>query len=121
VLLDRERIECALDALIENAVNATRNGDLIEVAAGVEGDATTIDVIDGGAGIPPEDLQRIFGRFARGNRIGGRRNNGTGLGLPVVKAIAEAHGGSVSVSSRPNVRTTFRLRLNGRAGGGVTP
>jgi two-component system OmpR family sensor kinase len=114
VLVDRERIECALDALIENAVKATRDGDLIRLTASSEGHGTVIDVTDEGAGISPEDLPRIFERFSRGQGSGPRRNGGTGLGLPLVKAIAEAHGGTVAVWSEPGKGTTFRLRLNGR-------
>jgi signal transduction histidine kinase len=113
VLVDRERIECALDALVENAVHATTDGELIEIAARVEGDTTTIEVTDDGVGIAPADIPAIFGRFARINGDGYGRN-GTGLGLSVVKAIAEAHGGSVTASSEPGKGTTFRLRLNGR-------
>jgi signal transduction histidine kinase len=111
VLVDRERVECAIDALIENAVHATVEGDLIELAAGVEGEATTIEVIDEGAGIPPGDLPNIFERFSRGRSNGLGHNGGTGLGLPVVKAIAEAHGGSVTVSSELGNGTRFRLQL----------
>jgi signal transduction histidine kinase len=116
VVVDRERIECALDALIENAVHATRDGDLIRVSAMVAGDATTIAVIDEGTGIPPGDLPRVFERFSRGSVDGRRGNGGTGLGLPVVQAIAEAHGGSVAVWSDPGRGTTFRLRLDGVSG-----
>jgi two-component system OmpR family sensor kinase len=121
LLVDRERIECALDALIENAVNATEDGDLIRVAASVEGHATVIDVIDEGVGILPGDLPRVFERFSRGGYGEAGRNGGTGLGLPVVKAIAEAHGGSVTVWSEPSKGTTFRLRLNGCRTGGEGP
>jgi two-component system, OmpR family, sensor kinase len=115
VLVDRERIECALDALIENAVNATKDGDLIEVAAGANGQATTIEVTDDGIGISRAAIPRIFERFSRGDPGEPGRNGGTGLGLPVVRAIAEAHGGSVTVSSEPSEGTTFRILLNGRA------
>jgi signal transduction histidine kinase len=114
VLIDRERIECALDALIENAVNATADGDSIAVAARIESGEATIDVTDEGAGIPPGDLPRIFGRFS-GGRNGSGANGGTGLGLPLVKAIVEAHSGSVTVRSDPSGGTRFRLRLNGQA------
>jgi two-component system OmpR family sensor kinase len=119
VLVDRERIECALDALMENAVNATEHGDLIGITAAVRGQTTTIDVIDEGIGIPAGELPRIFGRFSRGGYGENGGNGGTGLGLPVVKAIVEAHGGSVSVCSEPGNGTTFRLRLNGRSRGGT--
>jgi two-component system, OmpR family, sensor kinase len=111
LLLDRERVTCALDALIENAVNATRDGELIEIAARVDGDTATIDVIDEGAGIAPAERERIFGRFCRGSGNGRSRHGGAGLGLPVVKAIAEAHAGSVTVRGEPAKGTTIRLRL----------
>jgi two-component system OmpR family sensor kinase len=111
-VVDRERIESALDALIENALDATEDGDLIAIAVGMEGDVTTIEVIDEGAGIPHRDLARIFDGFSRGAYGRRGRNGGTGLGLPLVKAIAEAHGGSVSVRSEAGKGATFRLRLN---------
>jgi signal transduction histidine kinase len=97
-LIDRERVECALDALIENAVNATANGDHIGIVAAVDSDTTTIDIVDEGRGI-------------------GVHNGGTGLGLRIVTAIAEAHGGSVTVVSAPGKGTTVRLRLNGSGAG----
>ena len=116
VLVDRERVECALDALIENALHATEDGDVIGIAARVEADVTTIEVTDHGAGIQAADLPRIFGHFSRRIGNGAGHNGGTGLGLPVVRAIAEAHGGSVTVSSEPGKGTTFRLRLPTSAG-----
>jgi signal transduction histidine kinase len=110
-MLDRERIECALDALIENAVHATRNGDQIEIIASVDQRATRIEVTDNGRGIAQHDLPHLFARSLAGSATTG--NGGTGLGLPLVKAIAEAHGGTVTVDSRPGTRTTVRLELNG--------
>jgi signal transduction histidine kinase len=121
VLADPERIECALDALIENAVNATGDGDLISVAARTDGNGAVIEVVDQGAGISPAELPYVFDRFSRGRRSGPGPKGGTGLGLPVVKAIAEAHHGSVSVSSVPGRGTSFRLRLNGNADPPGTP
>jgi signal transduction histidine kinase len=113
VLVDRERIECALDALVENAVNATADGDLIAITAARDGGASVIEVTDEGPGIEPGDRERIFERFSRGSGGPSSRNGGTGLGLPVVKAIVEAHGGTVTVSGNPGGGTTFRLRLTG--------
>ena len=94
-------------------MKATKDGDLITLTAISEGHGMVIEVTDEGAGIPPDDLPRVFERFSRGPGNGLRRNGGTGLGLPVVKAIAEAHGGTVTVSSERGKGTTFRLRLNG--------
>ncbi len=68
-------------------------------------------VRDDGHGIDPADLGRIFQRFVCGDGMHVRP--GTGLGLPIVKAIAEAHGGSVSVKSAPNRGACFEMRLEG--------
>ena len=64
-----------------------------------------------GCGIDEEHLPRIFERFYRVDRARSRKEGGTGLGLSIVKHIVQAHGGGVSVESRPGVGTTFRLFL----------
>ncbi len=110
---DEERLVCALDAVIENAVKATAPGDTIIVRARAEEDSALLEVIDLGRGIPEEALPRIFDRFARQPH----RDGGTGLGLPIVKAIAEAHGGSVFVRSRLGAGTSVALRLPGYSEG----
>jgi|1186.fasta_scaffold70198_2 two-component system OmpR family sensor kinase len=109
---DEERLVCALDALLENAVKATREGDLIMLrgAAGPHGTAE-LEIVDDGAGIAPDALPRVFDRFARDPH----QDGGTGLGLPIVKAIVEAHGGSVAIHSVPGEGTCVRLRLPGYA------
>ena len=99
LLADRDRLDCALDALIDNAVQATDAGDRIAVRANADGTEAVITIADGGPGISPEHLDRIFDRFARLPETNGSRNGGTGLGLPMVKAIVEAHQGTVSVVS----------------------
>jgi signal transduction histidine kinase len=104
---DEERLVCALDALIENAVKATAPGDRIVVRARADGDDAVLEVVDHGTGITAEALPRVFDRFARQPH----HNGGTGLGLPIVKAIAEAHGGSVTVSSAEGDGTSAALRL----------
>jgi signal transduction histidine kinase len=71
--------------------------------------AALFEVVDHGVGIPEEALPRVFERFVRRPHETG----GTGLGLPIVKAIVEAHGGSVSVASSPADGTAVRLRLPG--------
>jgi signal transduction histidine kinase len=111
VLVDRERVDCAVDALVENAVKATGPGDPISLRASVDDGAAVITIADRGVGVAPEDHERIFERFARVPDPRGHTRNGTGLGLPIVKAIAGAHGGSVTVRSEPEGWTTFDLRL----------
>src|SRR5580693_932584 len=99
----------AMDALVENAVAHTEADDLIELSAWVEGGQAVLAVTDSGCGIPEEDLARIFSRFSRATPYRSRESGGFGLGLPVVAAIAEAHHGSVRVTSRVGSGSTFEL------------
>jgi signal transduction histidine kinase len=108
---DGDRLALALDALIENAVKHTNPEDTVELSLRRDGGMAIVSVSDWGAGIPAEDLKRIFDRFARVDSGRSREGGGAGLGLAVVKAIAEAHGGEVRVQSRSGMGTTFELRL----------
>jgi len=110
---DPERLGTALDGVLENAVKATDDGDTIRVSCRTEADDLVIDVTDEGRGIAPEDLPRIFDRFAKVEADRARSNGGTGLGLSITKAIVEAHGGSVAVESEVGAGATFRIRLSG--------
>jgi DNA topoisomerase VI subunit B len=98
-----------LDELIENAVAHTEADDLIELSARVEGGQAVLAVTDSGCGIPEEDRARIFSRFSRATPYRSRESGGFGLGLPVVAAIAEAHHGSVRVTSSVGRGSTFEL------------
>jgi signal transduction histidine kinase len=98
-----------LDALLENAVAHTQPGDRIEVSVALEDGHAVIGVADSGCGIAPDDLARIFGRFARAEPYRSREAGGFGLGLPIVQAIAEAHHGSVRVRSSDGHGTTFEM------------
>jgi signal transduction histidine kinase len=109
VLGDGDRLIVALDALLENAVAHTEPGDRIEVSVRLEDEQAVIAVADCGCGIPPADLERIFGRFARAEPYRSRGAGGFGLGLPIVQVIAEAHHGSVRVNSASGRGATFEL------------
>jgi signal transduction histidine kinase len=109
VLGDEQRLRHALDALVENALNATGPRDRVTISAGVCDDQARLTVTDTGPGIAAADADRVFDRFVRVSRTAGR--TGTGLGLPIVKAIAEAHGGSVTLTSGPGGGATFVLTL----------
>jgi signal transduction histidine kinase len=111
VLADRGRMSCALDTLIENAIKATRPGDPIALAGVARGDVPVLLVADRGIGIRPEQRERIFERFARGATARGESWGGTGLGLPLVRAIAEAHGGTAVLADLADGWTRFELRL----------
>lgn len=106
VVVDRPRLETALDSLVENAVRYTEEGGRIGLAAYPDGQSVVIEVRDNGPGIPDEDLAYIFESFRSGSSRGG-----TGMGLAIVKAIVEAHGGAVSAQNLPGGGACFRLRL----------
>jgi signal transduction histidine kinase len=108
---DPDRLAVALDALIENAVSHTRPEDSIELAVRQDAVTAVISVRDSGTGILPADLDRIFHRFARADPGRSRNTGGFGLGLSIVKAIAEAHRGSVGVRSRPGEGSVFEILL----------
>jgi len=108
---DADRLGVALDALIENAVQHTQGSDTIEVGVRSRGGSAVITCRDTGTGIPAEDLDRIFDRFARADPGRSRGTGGFGLGLSIVRTIVEAHGGTVGVQSRVGVGTTFRIEL----------
>jgi signal transduction histidine kinase len=110
VSADRERLGLALDALIENAVlHADRDGDIeLSVVRDYFNMSVRIIVADAGSGIPPDQLPFIFDRF-RTSDAG--RSRGTGLGLPLVRAVAHAHGGDVAVRSTHGTGSEFELTL----------
>lgn len=107
---DRQRLTQAVMSLADNAVRHTAAGDRIAIGASADGDFARLWVEDEGPGIAAEDRERIFERFARG-RPGPRRSDGAGLGLSIVRAIAEAHGGSVELESAPGRGARFILVL----------
>jgi signal transduction histidine kinase len=111
VLGDNDRLAVALDALLENAVAHTAAGDRIEVSARLENEQVVLAVADSGSGIADADLQRIFQRFARAEPHRSRQSGGLGLGLAIVQAIAEAHGGSVRVHSTLGHGSVFEIVL----------
>ena len=111
VLADRDRLAVAFDALIENAVQHTREQDTIEVGVRRRDGTAVVSFRDTGTGIPTEDLDRIFDRFARADPGRSRHTGGFGLGLSIVRAIVEAHLGTVHVTSQVDMGTTFEIDL----------
>jgi signal transduction histidine kinase len=110
VRADLERLGLAVDALVENAVKHTSDDDVIQMAV-IRGEDRTIRVIvsDTGGGIPAGELRHVFERFRTGSNPRGAR--GTGLGLALVRAVANAHGGQVHVRSEPGAGSEFELVL----------
>jgi len=111
VQADRDRLALALDALIENAVDHTGTDARIELSARRRGEQIVFAVKDSGSGIPADEIGQIFERFTRVGTGRSRETGGFGLGLAVVKAIAEAHHGSVHVRSTVGHGSQFELVL----------
>lgn len=109
VLADPERLEAALDCLIENAVRFTDPTDTIGVDARVEGTDLVISVADTGAGIPESDRERVFAVFETGSTAG--ELSGTGLGLALVSALVEARGGTLGVTSEVGRGSCFTMHV----------
>jgi len=106
---DWELLSLALLNLVDNAVKYTAPGDRIEVRAREDGGAVVVEVADTGPGIPPEDLPHIWEELYRSPRA--RTVAGSGLGLALVRAVVEAHGGSVVAESRLGRGTLMRVQL----------
>ncbi len=104
-------LERAVRNLVENALRHTPADEQILIRAGVESGEARIEIIDAGVGIAPEHLPRLFERFYRVDTARTRTHGGAGLGLSIVKAIVEAHGGTVSVKSKLGAGSTFTLRV----------
>jgi len=115
VMGDARRIRRALDALFQNACDFSPEGGKLAISLQSQELFAVITVADQGVGISPEELQHVFERFFRGKPRDKEGNlldvRGMGQGLFVVKAVVEAHGGSVQVESSPSKGTTVRLYL----------
>jgi two-component system phosphate regulon sensor histidine kinase PhoR len=110
VRADRRRLEQMLTNLVDNAVKFNREGGSVAIRHEPNG-ADSILVADTGEGIPPEHLARLFERFYRVDKARSREMGGTGLGLAIVKHLARAHGGEVTVRSKPGQGSTFVIQL----------
>lgn len=111
--VDRHRIREMLLNLVTNAIKYTPAGGTVSLALAQEDGAVVFTVADTGIGIAPGDLPHIFDRFWRADPARSRTGDrpGTGLGLAITKWIAEAHGGSITVQSRPGRGSVFTVRL----------
>ena len=111
LLMDYVEIDQVLSNLIENAVKHTPAGSPITVGVRVVGSDARVDVADGGPGLPPDALARVFEPFYRAN--GHRAGGGTGIGLAVARGLVEAHGGRIWAENQPGggARFTFTLPM----------
>jgi two-component system sensor histidine kinase SenX3 len=100
-----------VENLVSNAIKYSPNNTQVTVTAARDGESVAISVADQGYGIPEADLSRIFEKFYRVPRVEDAGVPGTGLGLALVREIAELHGGTVTVASKINLGSTFTLRI----------
>jgi signal transduction histidine kinase len=98
-LVDTHLVEMALDAVIENAVKHTDDGDVIRLSVDRSARFVIVRVDDNGPGVPPDERELVFRRFARGKSA--QKHSGSGLGLPLVRAVAESHGGAAHFVDSP--------------------
>ena len=112
VQADRDRLRQAVDNLLDNATRHAPRGSSVDVTLSVPRSGTvTVDVVDRGPGFPSDFLPHAFKRFHRAEAARSREGGGTGLGLSIVRAIAVAHGGTVTASNRPGGGAEVRLEL----------
>lgn len=118
---DPVRMRQALGNLVSNALRHTPADGTVTLAARRDGEEVVLTVADTGGGIAPEDLPHVFDRFWRAEKSRSRRTGGSGLGLPIVRHLVAAHGGTARAASEPGTGTVFTLRLPAAAPPGDAP
>jgi signal transduction histidine kinase len=111
----------ALDNLLDNAGKYSEPGSTVRLRARAAGPGLQLEVADEGIGIDAQDLARVGTPFFRTDRSRARRTGGVGLGLALARRIVDAHGGTLSLESRPGEGTTVRVTLPGASGAGAAP
>ncbi|MGD6833325.1 two-component system histidine kinase PnpS [Sutcliffiella halmapala] len=109
---DNPRVKQIFINLINNALAYTPSGGKVSVTVQDAGDKVEITVSDTGIGMDEEEIPRIFERFYRVDKARSRNSGGTGLGLAIVKHLVEAHHGSITVASKVNSGTAFKVKLS---------
>jgi len=115
---DPARLRQLLLVLLDNAVRYSKSKGAIEVEVGRSNGRVTVQVSDSGVGIPPEEVEGIFERFRRGGNAPEMNEEGLGLGLPLAKAIVEAHKGRIEMKSKVGEGTTVLVTLPAEKKGG---
>lgn len=111
VYADGDKLQQAIRNLLENALHYTPEGGRVRITAVQDDSHAKVSIIDTGSGIQPEEIERLFDRFYRGDRSRNRNSGGSGLGLAIVMQIAELHGGSVNVVSPDGAGAIFTIKL----------
>ncbi|MGA7487665.1 MAG: DUF3369 domain-containing protein [Xanthobacteraceae bacterium] len=111
-MCDSDRIRDAIDNLVSNAIKYTAIGGSIDLLVARDENGILVQVRDQGAGLSPEDISRLFGRFQRLSAKPTAGETSTGLGLSIVKRIVDLHGGRITVESAgPGMGATFKMTL----------
>lgn len=108
---DPHRLQQILHNLVSNAIKFTERGEVTVTVRALAGDEVSMTVTDTGMGMSAEEVARVFEEFAQADSSTTRRFGGTGLGLPIVKGLVEAMGGTVTVRSVPGKGSTFAVTL----------
>ncbi|BFU47186.1 hypothetical protein KRMM14A1004_54230 [Krasilnikovia sp. MM14-A1004] len=108
---DPDQLDRIMMNLLSNAVKFSPDGGTVTVGARAEGSDILITVRDTGIGIPADEVPHLFTRFFRASNATRREISGTGLGLPIVAAIVDRHGGTITVATEEGEGTTFTVRL----------
>jgi signal transduction histidine kinase len=111
VVADRDAVKRALANLLDNAFRHSPPSAAVRLAAERRNGWAVLSVADGGTGLTPDEQELVFERFWRSDASRSRESGGAGLGLAIVRRIAESHGGEVGVTSEPGAGATFELRL----------
>ena len=109
---DRRALKQMLINLLTNAIKFSHRAGTVEIFARVDASGElAFGVTDHGVGIPAEDLPRVFERFGQARHDIARLQEGTGLGLPIVKGLAEAHGGRITLTSQVGQGTSATIHF----------
>ena len=96
---------------MSTATKFTADGGSVRITATRIPEGLAIDISDTGIGIPDSEIDAVLRPYRSGKSVKGRRQEGTGLGLPIAQALMEIHGGGLTIDSAPGVGTTVRLTL----------
>jgi signal transduction histidine kinase len=110
---DAVRLRQLIDNLISNAIKYSPAGGDVDLRLRDEAGVAELRITDGGIGIPPADRNRLFDRFYRASNVAHHGIAGTGLGLALVRVIAELHHGTITLDSAHHPGTSLLLRLPG--------
>jgi heavy metal sensor kinase len=111
VACDRDRLRQVIENLLDNALRYAPRGSTVRILLAANSSEASIEVVDEGPGLTEAEQGRVFERFYRTDPSRAADTGGTGLGLSIARAIVEAHGGTIGVSSEPGKTTSFTVRL----------